>query len=174
MEIGMEKYAVASFAAIISILLLVGVALAASDTAGTTASVSVNEFLSVTITSGAPVTFGGLADNTANSQATNGPLVATIGSETNVVNIDVRTSAANTDFCTDYPICAGDTFGVGNMEWSDASAGTYTPYTTSPVDVCTGKSAADPTCNVYHQISIPDNQIAGSYSTGITITVQNV
>jgi len=161
-----ERYAAASVVAIVSFLMLVGMAIAVSDTAGTTASVSVNEFLSVTITSGAPVLFGDLADDTSDNQAENDPLTATIGAETNIGSIDVRTSADTATFS------GPGTLAVGNMKWSDALGGTYTSYTTSAADVCTGLSASQD-CDIYHQISIPDNQPAGSYSVGITITATN-
>ena len=167
MEYEMNKFAVASVTAIIVVLFAVGIAFATWDEATTTASVDVNQFLSVTITSGAPVAFGTLDEGDTNQQADNSPLVATIGSETNVDNIDVRTKANAASFS------GPATLAVSNMEWSDALAGTYTDYTTSEADVCTGLSA-DGTCNVYHRISIPNGQTSGSYSVGIIIKAENV
>ena len=164
----MSKYATASLAAVMAILFLVGAAFAASDTASTSASVTVNEFLSVTL-SNAPVAFPNLDPGTGPTAAnvSNGyPLTATIGSESNV-DADVSTKADASDFT------GPGTLAVSNMEWSDASAGTYADYTTSDATVCSSIGASVE-CDIYHQITIPGGQAAGSYSVGLTVTATSV
>ncbi len=170
MKIYMNRYTTAYLTLITCILLLVGSTLAITDTASTTATLTVNEFLSVTL-SDAPIIFSG-ADplETVNAASGNGyPLTATIGLESNVGSIDIKIKADGADLCTDYPTCVGDTLAVGNMEWSDASAGTYTPYTTLDATVCSGLSTGG-VCDIYHKLTVPGAQMSGSYSVGITVT----
>ncbi len=146
---------------------IVGVVMAV----GTTASVTVNQFLSVTLTSGSPVAFGSMNPG-ATEAATNDPLVATIGSESNV-DADVKTKADDTNFVCVSGLCTVDVdnFAVSNMEWENSLVSpTWTDYTTSDATVCSSVVASG-TCDIYHQLTIPSStQAAGTYSTGITIT----
>lgn len=167
MEIYLNKYTTASLTAIIAILLLLGAVMATqtTDTAATTATVTVDEWLSVTLTD-VPVTFGSMdPGTTANATVGVGfPATATIGAETNVVSIFIKTRADSATFTDGV-----NTFAVSNMEWNTTSVFPGTDYTTSDATVCSGLGASD-TCNIYHQLTIPGAQAAGSYSTGITIT----
>ena len=134
----------------------------------TTASVTVNTFLSVTL-SNTPVTFPNMDPGTGPTAATVGngyPLTATIGSESNV-NANVGTKANAADFT------GPATLAVSNMEWSSTAGGSYADYTTSNVQVC-GNVAKSGTCSIYHHITIPSLQQAGSYSVGITVTATAV
>ncbi len=164
MEFG--RNAKVSLTAIAGLLLLIGAAIAASDTASTTASVSVNEFLSVTLTND-PVAFGSMdPGTTANANPGSGyPLTVTIGSESNV-NGNVATRA-NTDSFT-----GPGSLTVDNMEWSPDGSSAWTGYTTSDATVCSGVSPGS-TCDIYHRLTIPGGTTAGSYSTGITVTASS-
>lgn len=170
MEIGIDKYITASMAAIVAILLLVGAVMATVPpvTAPTTATVTVNEWVSVTL-SNAPVTFSSMDPGSGPINATVGngfPLTATLGSETNV-NIKIETKANATNFV--HSTNASLTFPVSNMKWDEATTGPWTNYTTSDAMVCTGLGASG-TCNIYHQLTVPSAQAAGAYSVGITVT----
>lgn len=163
-------------ALVMSLVLVGSVIGVVEETAPTTAGVTVNEFLSVTL-SNDPVQFPG-ADplETVNASVGTGfPLTLTIGSESNV-NANVKTKGA-AEFCTDYPTCSGTggeyKFAVGQMKWDDATTGPWTSYTTLDVSVC-ASVAPGSACNIYHQLTIPSAQAAGSYSTGITITATSV
>ena len=150
---------------------IVGFVMAATSQPAT-ATVSVNAFLSIT-TDKSTITFSNMNPGSDNMAASDNPITVTVGAETNV-NVDVETKADTpANFCTDYSTCDGTgtnyKFPVSNMEWSVTSEGTYADYTTGSVDVCTGKIASE-TCTLYHRISIPDAQEAGTYTTGITIT----
>ncbi len=64
---------------------------AASDSDTTTASVTINEFISITLVDGFPITLGSLNPGTTNSSASTNPSNITIGGETNVVyNITIN------------------------------------------------------------------------------------
>ena len=137
-------------------------------TAPTSATVTVSEFLSVTL-SNAPVEFPN-ADPLETVSANVGkgyPLTATIGAETNVVSIYVKTSADAASFS------GPATLDVSNMEWSNTESGTYTSYTTSDATVCTGLGASG-TCDIYHNLTIPSGQVAGAYNVDITVTATSV
>lgn len=167
METHLNKYTTASLTAIIATLLLLSMVFAASDTAPTTAGVSVNEFLSVTL-SNAPVTFPAMDPGTGPTNATTGtgnPLTATIGSESNIY-AQVKTSADALNFV------GTGSFSVSFMEWS-ADTQNYANYTTGDVQVCT-TVAPGSACDIYHRLTIPGATPAGAYSVDITITVTNV
>lgn len=143
-------------------LVLVGVVFAAES--ATTATVTVNEFLSVTLTSGSPITFGGLNPGDINKKPTNDPLVATIGPETNVGNIFVKTKANAANFG------GAGTLAVNNLEWA-TTTGAFpgNDYLITDATVCSTLGASD-TCNIFHELDIPNAQAAGAYSVGITVT----
>ena len=143
-------------------LVLVGVVMAVTQP--TTATVIVKSFLSVTL-SNTPVEFSNMNPNqTSNATVSTGfPLTATIGSESNV-DANVQTRANTATFIGPTPLLA-----VGNMEWSTTSTFPGTPYTTSDASVC-GVVTAGNSCDIYHQLTIPLAQTAGSYSVDITIS----
>ncbi|MFH1947220.1 MAG: hypothetical protein ABIJ23_03640 [Candidatus Magasanikbacteria bacterium] len=143
---------------------IVGMVMAAQDTKPTSATVSINEFLSVTIDD-ATITFGALNPSDTDKKPSNDPLNATIGSETNVGSINVKTKANAANFNA-----TTGTFAVNNLEW-DIATGAFpgTAYTISDATVCTGLIASG-SCSIYHELDIPAAQTAGAYSVGITIT----
>ena len=154
--------------------LIVGLVMAQESQQQTTATVVVEGFLSATFTN-IPVTFqsGMVPGETQNATVGGGyPLTVTIGSETNVGSIYVKTEADTADFCTDYPACLGDTMPISSMEWTNNISGTpvWVDYLISPgAEVCSGLDATG-ICNIYHRLIVPDAQEAGTYSTEITIT----
>ena len=164
----MKKLLVIALA--MALALVSGVMAATQQTA--TATVTVNAFLSVTIDEDT-LAFGSL-DPLAMAKPTDDPLVATIGPETNVGSIYIKTKANDATFnCTGGGCSVGvDTFAVSSMEWS-ATDFAGTGYTQVDAEVCSGKGASD-TCSIYHQLTIPSGQAAGTYSVGITITATSV
>ena len=147
-------------------LVMVGGVMGAVDTGVSTATVTVNTFLSVTL-SNDPVTFPNMDPlETANATVGTGfPLTATIGAESNV-NAKVETKANSANFG------GAGTIAVSNMEWS-ATTVFGTGYTTTNAEVCASVAAAG-TCNIYHQLTIPLAQAAGAYNVGITITATSI
>ncbi|MBU1204725.1 MAG: hypothetical protein KKE93_02335 [Nanoarchaeota archaeon] len=137
----------------------------------TTATVTVDAFLSVTFTN-YPVTFPNMNPGTTqNAGASNGyPLTVTIDSVSNV-NAIVKTKADAANFLGTTN--ASLTFPVSNMEWSITAGGTYADYLTTDATVC-ASVAPTSACNIYHKLTIPSAQKAGSYSVGITITATQV
>ncbi len=145
------------------IVAMFGIVFAATQQT-TTATATVNEFLSVTLTN-VPVTFPAMDPGTTkNASVGNGfPLTSTIGNETNV-NANVTTKANQTSFGS-----PSGSFAVGNMSWSGSSSGSYTAYSNSTATVCSGKTAGQ-ACDIFHRLSIPAAQLADTYNIGITIS----
>lgn len=146
---------------LLSLVLVVGVVMAA--TSATTATVTVNTFLSVTL-SNTPVAFPNMNPEAVNQKPTPDPLTATIGPESNT-NAKVETRAGNVDF-----VSGGDTFPISNLEWA-TTIGAFpgTDYTTSDAQVCPSVTP-NTACTIYHELDIPSAQAAGNYVVGITIT----
>lgn len=140
----------------------------------TTASVTVNEYISVTL-SNAPILFGslnpGVVDQTAN--VGNGyPMTVQVDSVTNVVtNLSLR----GTDFT------GAGTFGVGNLSFSNSSsAATATDMATTyagPAIYSNFDAIPAPlggpaqTRDVYFWIDVPSGQTAGAYASDVYINV---
>lgn len=141
------------------VLTLVGWAIAVEQS--TSATVTVNEFISVSLTSGYPVTFGSV-DPSVTTDATNDPLVVTVGSETNV-NYNITTKTNQTNF-----VSGGNTFAVGAMTQSTTDEGGETAYTTTAATVY-GNQAVPAAKSIYHEITVPAATPAGNYNTGIVI-----
>lgn len=163
-------------ASVLLVLSIVGVGMGAQGTDTTTASASVNEFASVSL-SNDPVQFINADPGVPKTaEVGNGyPLTATIGSETNVGSIYVKTKANGANF-----VCASggcevgvDSFAVGSMEWNSAASWPGTIYTVSDATVCSGKGADD-TCDIYHRLTVPGATTAGTYEVGITVTATTV
>ena len=150
---------------------IVGVVMAATDT--TTATVTVNTFLSVTVDD-ATMAFDNMDPGETNEKPTNDPLVATIGAESNTDGkVETEADAAVFD-CTGVPCTpTTDTFAVSNLEWDSTDSFPGTDYTTSPAIVC-ASVIPGATCSIYHELEIPSGQEAGPYSVGITITATAV
>ncbi len=90
---------------------------AVSNATQTTASVTVNEFISLTLQEGFPIQFGSLDPGVTNSSATTNPSNLTIGEETNVeFNITLNATSNFESQST------GQSFGVGNMSFASTNA----------------------------------------------------
>ena len=155
-----------------SLVLTVGLVMGALATQTSSATVTVNSFLSVTIDD-TTLPFPNL-DPLQIGKPTNDPLVATIGPETNVGSIFVKTKANATDLvCTGAPcttVLTPDKFAISNLDWDTATdAFPGNDYLTTDATVCTGLSA-NGACSIFHELTIPSAQAAGPYSVGITIT----
>jgi hypothetical protein len=134
----------------------------------TSASVTVNQYISATL-SNIPINFGSLDPGTSNQAATNNPLKITVGAETNVqYNITLN---GTTNF-----VSGGNSFSIGNLTFNSTEVPTLTSYelnveknayTNEP---CPCGTAAEN--DVWHYISVPVGQVAGSYSADIKITVK--
>lgn len=160
----MKKVLMTLISLLILTSIIVGVGIVMADTKATTATVSVNEWLSVTL-SNVPIQFPSMNPGTI-SNATVGsgfPLNATIGSESNV-NANVSTKADGANFTS-----GSKTFAVGNMSWSATEGGAYIAYSITDAKVCAGVSPGG-TCNAYHRLTVPSAQAAGNYSVGVTVT----
>jgi len=163
------KISLVVLASVLLITSVIGIALAAQGqpplTVPTSASVDVNEFISVTLTSGSPITFGNVDPDGVAHPATNGPLVISVGSDTNI-NYEI-TTASDTEYFNDPDTVLED----GALAWSNGGA--YTPYTTTPAQVATGGPGGG-IHNLDHQITIPTGTPADTYSLGITITAAKI
>jgi hypothetical protein len=147
--------------------LAVSVFAASSDFDTATASVIINQFISVTLTSGSPIDFGNMDPGQSLKNATNNPLNITIGSETNV-DFTISTKANSTTFKS-----GSNTFAVGNLNWNDDSFATKTNYTTSDVAVYSTQTSPRE-YSIYHELAIPTPQKAGDYNVGVIITAAAV
>jgi len=149
-----------------SFVLAVGLVMADTSQA-TTATVTVNTFLSVTL-SNTPITFTSMnpGETLSATVGTGFPLTATIGSESNV-NANVKTKADSANFveATNSSL----TFLVSNMEWDFEDTFPGTGYAITDAIVCSSVTPGN-ACNIYHQLTIPSSQAAGTYSLGITVS----
>jgi len=143
----------------------VPVSAASTNSTPTSATVTINQFITVTLTN-TPVTFGTM-DPGAAQNATNNPLTVTIGSETNV-DFDIAVKADNANF-----VSGSNTFAVSNLKWDNDLVGLGTDYTTSDANVYTGETTPG-AFNIYHQLFVPSPQKAGAYSVPITVTASAV
>lgn len=152
-----------------SLVLVVGVAMALTTTQATTATVTVNTFLSVTIDD-TTLAFEG-EDPLATSKPLLDPLVATIGSESNI-NADVKTKADEPSFlCLSGGCSVGvDNIPISNLDWDFDVTFPGVDYTETAATVCPSLSAGN-TCSIFHELTIPASQAAGAYDLAITISV---
>jgi len=134
------------------------------QTASTSAEVSVNEFISITVDD-ATMDFGPVNPGTTGNVPSNDPLVITIGSETNInYQVTVISDAAT--------FTGPGTLNDENLMWSTDQT-TYTGYdNTSEAQVATGGPGGG-SHNLYHRLDVPGGTTAGTYSLGITITAKN-
>jgi hypothetical protein len=138
-----------------------------TSTAPTTATVSVNEFISLTLLN-IPVNFGSMNPGDVNRYDTN-PLTARIGAETNVPLVHIFTRANDANF---YTVWGDHSFPVSNMQWSiDSGFSPITNYSTTNAEVTTGTAGHD--YPIYHRMHVPLAQAQGYYTVGITITATN-
>jgi spore coat protein U-like protein len=139
----------------------------------TTATATVNGAIDVTLTysSGSGIDFGNLNAGTSNNSATN-HLTITINPVTNVAtDISQNASGAFSDG-------NGHTFPVGNLWYEESgtelatSPSMTTSYNTPFIDWSNiAPTGSTQTRDTYYWLSIPANQVAGTYSTTINIQV---
>lgn len=169
---------------VISLLLLASVVMAIEQASPveqpTSASVGVNEYIDFTITvnnATAGLNFGDLNPNTNDNPAIPNPIVTlTVGSPT---NIDVHIYLKGTDFDDG----SGHTLSVSNVKYDDdgtlgeggsetdwAEGTLSTGYQASPGWGTITAPAGGPaeTKDVYHWLSVPSGQYAGSYTSTFT------
>ncbi|RLG17447.1 hypothetical protein DRN62_01150 [Nanoarchaeota archaeon] len=142
------------------------------QTASTNASVTVKEFISVTLQEGYPINFPELNPGTSNQPASTNPSNLTIGAETNVgYNITINATSNFVGSGT----AAGHSFLIGNMSFNSTNITTLTP-----LQLNVDKKAyewQDCPCgtehnrSIWYYISVPAGQIAGPYQANITIKV---
>ena len=149
---------------LITALVMVNSGFGATQQQQAAATVSVKEFLSITLNN-TPVGFPDMDPGTT-TNASSGALIVEIGDESNV-NVDITTRANSTTFIND-----SNSFAVGNMTWSIDNS-TWTGYLDTPVTACNSLTYGD-ICDIYHRLSIPSHQAAGAYSVGIIITATSV
>ncbi len=139
----------------------------------TTATATVNGAISVTLSysSGSGIDFGNLNEGTSNNSATN-HLTINIDPVTNVAT-DISQKATG-----DFSDGLSHTFAVENLwyEESDTELATSPSMTTSYNTPFSDWSNIAPTGSTitrdaYYWLSIPANQVAGTYSTTINIQV---
>jgi|GEM_PF-1180534 len=142
------------------------------QTASTNASVTVNEFISVTLKEGYPINFPNLNPGTTNQPASTNPSNLTIGAETNVcynITINATSNFVRTDQAT------GDFFLIGNMSFNSTNITTLTPLQLNVEKIayewqpCPCGTQHDR--NISYYVSVPAGQIAGTYQANITIKV---
>ncbi|RLG19127.1 hypothetical protein DRN63_00285 [Nanoarchaeota archaeon] len=133
----------------------------------TQASVTVNEFISATLFN-VPIQFGNLNPGTTNQEATNNPLEVQVGGETNV-NYNITLNGTS-DFVNDT-----NTFSISNLEFNTTSLD-WTSYELNVEKTAYANQpapAGTPVNNsIWHRISVPAGQIAGTYTANITVTVK--
>mgnify|MGYP001375858731 CR=1 FL=1 len=142
----------------------------------TTASVTVNGVVEVTIQNAA-IAFGGLDSGISNSAATNNPLNISFGANTNV-NVKTYINGSATFNAT------SSSFAIGNMTFNATTSATggvnascstarcnyrYAPFfvlnETAPLG--TAKNAS-----IYHYISVPAGQLPGPYTGSVRICTE--
>jgi hypothetical protein len=145
-------------------LLLVGILAVPAMSDDITASVTVKSYSSVTITDTTPagLQFGNLDPGTVKQSEANSPSVTVAAAPEN--NVTVTISISGTDFSD-----GSHSFTVGNAFWntSNDAAGASTMSTT-PATV--GTLSAGQSIQIYHWLSIPTAQAAGTYNSTFTYT----
>lgn len=142
---------------------------ASENATAVAATVTVSSDIDVTMNV-SMLLFGPLDPGIINSSATNGPINVTIHGTTNkATNLSIK----GLDFDK-----SGDTIAIGNVSYSNESAGSYPVMTNSYGDgsFADWQSIPDPAVDVYRaiyaRISIPSGQVGGVYNSTMTIRVQ--
>lgn len=151
--------------AVMLITLIAAPAMAVEDTK--TATVTVKEFISFTVTDygDAGINFGnldpGTNDNAEAAQApTTGAIKLTVGAETNAnCNIQIKGSGDFSDGGT-------NTFALSNAKWDKDNVVTgATTMTITYATVDTSTKGVEKNVDVWHWVSIPSGQYATTYTT---------
>jgi hypothetical protein len=142
--------------------------LASSNTNSTaSAEVTVGGFISLSINPGT-ILFGNMNASEINKSAINNPLVITIGPETNVAFVNITTRTNNTLFTS-----ASNNFSVTYMEW-DTNVSFPLPKNYLAVERSVYlTSSYGQNYSMYHRLTIPSGQTAGSYTVGVVITAKD-
>jgi len=148
-----------SLAVVLALVAVMAVPAMAAEEQNLGASVSVNEFISITLTDTSPtgITFGsvndGSTDNPDTAQSETTPAVSVnVASETNV-DVDLGIKG---DEVTGLPL--------SNWKYSTTYAGTKSGLTTSYVAFDTNVSPGA-SSDLWHWLDVPDGTTAGSYNT---------
>ena len=134
--------------------------------ASKSASVTVTEFISFTVTdvSSDGVQFGSLAPNTPDNpadgqDAVNGAVTLAVAAETNV-DCDINLKGA------DFGDGAAHLIAIGNAGWHTSDVpGSATPMTTLYALVDTSSAGVAKSVDVWHWLSVPAGQYANTYNT---------
>jgi hypothetical protein len=160
----MKKRLIISLAIALLLIATLAVPAIAATEDSRTASVTVNQYMSLTITDpgAAGINFGYVSGNTTDNaelaQGASGAVTLVVSSETNIpVYLQTR---GNGDFTG-----PGTAIPLGNSHWnsSNTTAG-YTAMTTTYATVGL-LAAGGGSVDVWHWLTIPNNQQAGTYST---------
>lgn len=157
-----------TFVSLVIALALVAVVavpvLAAEDSK--TASVTVNEYISFTVTDAgaAGINFGSLNQGTTDTpeadQGVAGAVTLAVGSETNV-DCNVRINASG-----DFGDGATHTIALSNAKWdTDNAVAGATTMTATYTNVGTSTAGTAYSQDVWHWLTIPSGQYAGDYTT---------
>ena len=147
------------------VLMLVAVMATPVMAAEKTASVTVNEYISFTVTDAgdAGINFGSLdqatTDNAEVAQGIAGAVTLTVAAETNVdCNIQTKGSGDFSD--------GTHTFALSNAKWDkDSAVAGATAMTISYATIDTSTAGTAKSVDVWHWLSIPAGQYAATYTT---------
>jgi spore coat protein U-like protein len=131
-----------------------------------TASVTVTETISFTVTDAgaAGINFGslnqGTTDNPEAAQNGAGAVTLAVGAETNVdCNVQIKASG-------DFSDGATHTIALSNAHWdTDNAVAGYTAMTTDYATIGTSTAGTAYSQDVWHWLSIPGGQVAGTYTS---------
>lgn len=138
----------------------------AQDEEYVTASVTVTEYINLTIADPIPpgVNFGDVSAGSANvsevsQNATAGAVILTVHSDTNV---DCNIQIMGSDNFTDG---AGHELLLSNAKWSVTdNVSESTPMSAAYATIGTSTASVDAVVDVWHWLSIPSDQYAATYS----------
>jgi hypothetical protein len=145
-------------------LLLVGILAVPATADDITASVTVKSYSSVTITDTTPagLQFGNLDPGSVKQSEANSPSVTVAAAPEN--NVTVTISISGTSFSD-----GSHSFAAGNAFWNTSNdASSATTMSTTPATI--GTLSAGQSVQIYHWLSIPTAQAAGTYNSTFTYT----
>ncbi len=156
----MNKFYLGGIALVITLVMIVGV-MGANEEATGTATVTVNEFVDITLGGAVAITFGSLDPGTSDNAATGGAVTITIEPTTNIVT---DTFLRGDDWSSPT------TLAINNVKYGDNSALNATMSTAYAAanngyfeDVACPCGGSAVVKNVYHWLNVPSGQQAGSY-----------
>ena len=151
---------------VVALIALMAVPAMAAEEVAKTATVTVSEYISFTVTDpgDAGINFGSLDPGTTDSpevaQNGAGAVTLTVAAETNV-NCNINTKGGG-----DFDDGATHTFGLDNAKWDiDSAVAGATAMTTTYALITTSTAGSEETQEVWHWLTIPAAQYAASYNT---------